>query len=303
MDPDSIAAAFGLGAGARLSDGAVARGRQGEVWRLETAEGPFAVKVPFERVEEGDVAGAAAFHEAAHAAGVPTPAIRRSGSGEVLADVDGHRLRVYDWVDVLPPDLALDPVEVGRMVARLHLVPDPASDHGPVPEWYAEPVGVRRWDALVDEVRSRQEPFAPVLAALRDELVALDAWVAPHPRPRTCHRDLWADNVRATPDGGVCVLDWENSGPADPAYELACVLFEFGRGEAGRVRTLVDSYVEAGGPARLTDHHDFSMLIAQLGHITEHAARAGEAEWVGELVDDPHTRQVLGSLLSEVVVR
>ena len=50
---------------------------------------------------------------------------------------------------------------------------------------------------------------------------------------QTCHRDLWADNVLPTADGGVCVIDWENSGPADPSQELGCVLFEFARGDLG----------------------------------------------------------------------
>ena len=55
---------------------------------------------------------------------------------------------------------------------------------------------------------------------------------------QTCHRDLWADNVLPTADGGVCVIDWENSGPADPSQELGCVLFEFARFDPGRVRAL-----------------------------------------------------------------
>ena len=31
-----------------------------------------------------------------------------------------------------------------------------------------------------------------------------------------CHLDLWADNLRGTPDGGVCVIDFDNAGPAEP---------------------------------------------------------------------------------------
>ena len=53
VDAAEIADAFGLGRAVRLSDGPVARGKQGEVWRLETAEGRWAVKVPFERVDGG----------------------------------------------------------------------------------------------------------------------------------------------------------------------------------------------------------------------------------------------------------
>ena len=55
---------------------------------------------------------------------------------------------------------------------------------------------------------------------------------------------------------------------------------------------------------------DFSMLIAQLGHITEIAAtdwlepnprspsRADAAAWISEVLDDPHTRDRLDGLLT-----
>ncbi len=129
---------------------------------------------------------------------------------------------------------------------------------------------------------------------------------------QTCHRDLWSDNVLATADGEVCVIDWENSGPADPSQELACVLFEFPFSDSGRARALTDAYREAGGPARVNRRGHFSMLIAQLGHITEVAAtdwlkpnlrspdRADSAAWVGEVLDEPHTRDVLETLLETV---
>ena len=129
---------------------------------------------------------------------------------------------------------------------------------------------------------------------------------------RTCHCDLWADNVLPTADGGVCVIDWENSGPADPSHELACVLFEFARGDAGRARALAGGYREAGGPGTVSRRGHFSMLVAQLGHITETAAmdwlepnprspdRAAATAWIGEVLDEPHTRELLDSLLRSI---
>ena len=128
----------------------------------------------------------------------------------------------------------------------------------------------------------------------------------------TCHRDLWADNVLPTADGGVCVIDWDNSGPADPSQELGCVLFEFARSDPGRAQALINAYREAGGPATVSRRGHFSMLIAQLGHITEMAAtdwlqptprspdRADSAAWIGEVLDEPHTRELLESLLGAV---
>jgi aminoglycoside phosphotransferase (APT) family kinase protein len=183
------------------------------------------------------------------------------------------------------------------------------SESDPVDAWYTEPVGADGWDALIERLVSAEAPFAGRLAELRDELVALESWLEPAGAVRRCHRDLWADNFLPTANGGVCVIDWENSGPADPAQELACVLFEFARNDPGRARALDDAYRRAGGPGRVDRRGNFTMLIAQLGHITEIAAmdwlqpnprsphRDDSAAWVGEVLDEPHTRAMLETLL------
>ena len=73
MDAAEVARRFALGEVARLSEGPVARGKQGLVWRLDTADGSWAVKVPFWPSGEDEVRSATAFLEAACAAGVPAP--------------------------------------------------------------------------------------------------------------------------------------------------------------------------------------------------------------------------------------
>lgn len=310
MDAADLARRFALDGAARLSDEPVARGKQGVVWRLETADGCWAVKAPFHQSKEEDVGAATAFQEAAYTAGVPTPRVRRTTEGTVFATIEGKQVRVYEWVDLRAPDPGLDPALVGAVVAAIHRVPD--TDRGPLDGWYHEPVGADRWDQLIERLRNAGASFADRLADLRDELVALESWLEPPQVLQTCHRDLWADNVLPTRDGGVCVIDWENSGPADPSQELACVLFEFARADPGRARALTNAYQETGGPARVTRRGHFSMLIAQLGHITELAAtdwlnpnprsprRVDSAAWIGEVLDEPHTRELLDALLGAV---
>lgn len=311
VDGTEIARRFGLGARARLSDGPVARGKQGLVWRLDTADGRWAVKVPLSWSSEDAVRPTTEFQEAARASGVPAPEVRRTTTGRVLADVGGMRLRVYEWVDLLPPDPGLDPDVVGAVVAAVHQVP--VADVGPVDPWFQEPVGAGRWDELVSLLTRAGAPFADRLAALRDELVALESWIEPPEVLCACHRDLWADNLLPTAAGGVCVVDWDNSGLADPSQELGYVLFEFARSDVGRARTLCDAYRDGGGPGYVQRRGHFSMLIAQLGHITEIAAmdwlvpnrrspdRAESAAWISEVFDDPHTRARLDDLLAAVV--
>ncbi|MDQ3105222.1 MAG: phosphotransferase [Actinomycetota bacterium] len=308
MDATELARRFGLGGVAQLSEGAVARGKEGVIWRLDSADGSWAVKAPFQPESEDALRQSTEFQEAACAAGVPTPKVRRTTDGRILAAVGGAQVRLYKWVDLLAPNPRLDPAQVGATLAAIHQVP--YSEPGSVHRWYPEPVGGQRWDDLVAKLRQAGAPFAGRLAGLRDELVALESWLEPPQQVRTCHRDLWADNLLPTADGGVCVIDWENSGPADPSQELGCVLFEYARDDPGRARELVAAYRESGGPASVNRRGHFSMLIAQLGHITENAAtdwlepnlrspeRADAAAWIAEVIDDPHTREILDGLLA-----
>ena len=121
----SILAAFDLGPWGRLSDGPVASGRLGSIWRLDTERGSWAVKqlgdVPDEELAE--LLGGAAFQEAALAAGIPTPAPRRTRAGELIACPDGARVRLHAWVELHEPiygitsqRIAIEPPAAGGLV-------------------------------------------------------------------------------------------------------------------------------------------------------------------------------------------
>jgi Ser/Thr protein kinase RdoA (MazF antagonist) len=306
----SILAAFDLGPSGRLSDGPVASGRLGSIWRLDTERGSWAVKqlgdVPDEELAE--LLEGAAFQEAALAAGIPTPAPRRTRAGELIACPDGVRVRLHAWVELHEPDPSLDPAEVGWLVAGLHRVEfEGAIGLDP---WYTEPVGTARWAELVGALRARHAPFADELDALLPELVAMEAYLGGPPRAlRTCHRDLWADNVRRAHDGSLCVFDFDNAGRADPSQELALVLVEYCTTDPRRASVLRAAYAEAGGPGRVAEPTDFAMPIAQLSHIVAEGCRrwlaattdddrADNEGWVREFVDRPLTRSVIDALLA-----
>ncbi len=151
MDAEDLARQFGLGRAVRLSDDPVARGKQGLVWRLDTSDGSWAVKMPLNPSDEDEAAAATVFQEAAFAAGVPTPRVRRTTEGRVFATVAGRQVRVYEWVDLGIPDTGLDPALVGAVVAAIHRVG--AADPGPLDPWYHEPVGAGRWDFSIPSWR------------------------------------------------------------------------------------------------------------------------------------------------------
>src|SRR5262249_17116535 len=138
LDAGAIAARFALGAGARL-EGPVARGELGQVWRLSTNDGTWAVKEPFEAPARDEVEADARYQEVVAAAGVPMPAVVRSVDGEVAVTFDERCVRLYTWVDLSTPDRTLAPDVVGTTVAAIHRV----RHHGASGEhpWYTEPLG------------------------------------------------------------------------------------------------------------------------------------------------------------------
>jgi Ser/Thr protein kinase RdoA (MazF antagonist) len=268
-DGREIAETFELG-GDGLLEGPIARGEVGQVWKLTTRTGTFAVKEPFDARSADGADDEARFQDLAIESGVPAPAVIRAGDGRVAADIGTSRVRVYEWVDLRPADRALDPALVGAAVAKLHRV----RYHGRngLHPWYSEPVGARAWDSLGAELVAAGAPFADRLAERRDELVALELLLEGPTSVQTCHRDLFADNVLSTATGQLCIIDWENSGLADPSQELAVVLFEFAAQDGERARILYEAYRNDGGPGTVTRPESFAMAIAQLGHIGHHSA-------------------------------
>jgi aminoglycoside phosphotransferase (APT) family kinase protein len=274
-----------------------ARGEQGRIWRLDTDTGVFAIKELIMRQTEGDAAADVGYQEAVLATGeVPMPRPVRTVSGEVLVDLAAHQVRTYEWVDLLAMDRTLDPAIIGATVAAIHLI-----DHAPARPligWYTEPVGEPRWRQLLQDVLAARAPFAEALAAEIPELLALEALLERPQNLRACHRDLWADNILPTPAGGVCVIDWENFGLADPAQELPMAMIDFAFHDQQRITKLYQSYQESGGPARVSGYGAFTMVIAQFGHFWEVAittylaataveVKAHSLDRIAELLDEP----------------
>ncbi|MEO7754533.1 MAG: aminoglycoside phosphotransferase family protein [Terracoccus sp.] len=236
----------------------------------------------------------AAFATRAREHGVRTPEVVRGVSGDVVVEVGGHPLRVWEWVDLGSRTRRLDPSAVGDLVARLHRCA-PASDE-PVGSWFAAGFGQESWRALHEQVAAHGAPFAEALGRLLPDFVAVESVIEPHRSPILCHRDLWADNVLPDETGRPWVVDFENLGPADPSQELAMVLFEFGDGDPSRARDLHGAYVEAGGPGRVTRRGHFTMLVAAQAHIGQLAC----ARWVGAVEDEPR-RALLADSFDEIV--
>ena len=306
---EQVAETFGLGSPWAPMVWA-ANGEQGVIWRLDTAQGSFAVKELLIARTESGVAREVAFHEQAAAAATTYDVARtvRTTDGLVLATIAGRQVRVQTWLDMAGPDPGLEPSAVGRMLAELHAAGDPSTDE--VDPWFTDAVGAARWHALVDGLSAAGSPALDRIARAVPRLVELETLLAPPTRLRICHRDLWADNVRLTPAGRLCVFDWDNCGPADPSHELAMLLYEYGLDSPERIGALYDAYRSAGGPARVTGPGDLTMVIAQFGHFYEMAIERllrpavspADSTWANgrfdELEDRPLTMDSIGLILA-----
>ena len=264
VQAQAVADAFGLGHATSLSD-PVARGELGEIRRLETEHGSFAVKQELESRSVGDVETSTAYHRVCWEAGIATPEPLRATTGGFTAQLDGEQVRVYAWTELADPDPMLDPAAVGTLVAALHRVrrPWPTSEIDP---WFEAPIGRAEWTRVLDTSRAAGASYAERLAELLPDLLEIEEILTPMRPIQTCHLDLWADNVRRS-DGRPFVIDFDNAGPGDPSREIAMVIVEFGRGDAARQRTLSDAYLAAGGPGRLHDRSDLALVVAELHHV------------------------------------
>ena len=259
-----------------------ARGHMGVVWSLETDRGRFAVKQLLQPLDEQAVATEVALQTEMLRRGVPAPAPLRTAQGTVLADVGGLLVRVSTWVDLAEPRTDLDPAAVGALLAVMHRDPLPAP--GPVDAWYVEPVATGTWDELHAALAAAGAPFAAEFEGFARHQLRMQEFFAAPRSLQLCHRDLWADNLRTTPGGGLCVIDWDLCGPADPAQELAVLLTEFCYGRPERARALYAAYLDGGGTGRITGRGDFTMAQAQFGHFATTAAR----QWLA--TDDEQAR-------------
>src|SRR6478609_1449751 len=91
-----VADAFTLGRATSFSD-PVARGELGEIRRLETDRGTFAIKQEFESWSVDDAETSTAYHRACWEAGIPTPEPLRAVTGGFTAQIDGRQVRAYSW--------------------------------------------------------------------------------------------------------------------------------------------------------------------------------------------------------------
>jgi Ser/Thr protein kinase RdoA (MazF antagonist) len=279
------------------------RGALGQIWRLDVGSSHYALKEIFaEPPSDASIAVELTFTRRAARAGVRLPASHPDRQGRhLLTTPDGTWLRLYDWVDVKPVDLTVraTPHELGTLFARLHrCAPATAAEPGggPPHPWYDHVPAVYEWAGAA----ASGAPWTALLAERLSTLPELCAAVGPADPAGliVCHRDLHPENVLADPAGALVVVDWDNIGPAAPGRELAQALFDWfcdhSSADLDAVRAMYETYVREGGPGRISEPADFTMLLAtrlnfllvQAGIAIDPGAEQRHREWAEREIDE-----------------
>lgn len=113
----------------------------------------------------------------------------------------------------------------------------------------------------------------PLPCRTRDGRVVLPAGEAAPPWSVRVYR--WADLAGGQAvTGGVIVLDWENSGPAQPERELAAIMSDLAADVSPQAaQAAYAAYQAAGGPATLSRTAHFATAAAVQGHLLQFYSR------------------------------
>ncbi|NUT40743.1 MAG: phosphotransferase [Thermoactinospora sp.] len=263
-----VFAEYGLAEGTMSVAG---RGAMGRIWRLDSGGSSYAMKEFFwAGLDEAAVREEAALRDRAVELGLRAPLNLPTTSGAYLAERDGTQVRLYSWADGVPGSPA-DAEEAGTILGTLHATA--LLTGRPVDPWYDRVAAAPgRWSEIPEAV-----PYEERLAELAALVRPADPGSA-----RLCHLDMKQSNLMRAPDGGLVVLDWDNTGPGVPERELAGMLLRWhhhdGQVDGDGIKATVAAYRRACGLGPPSGLGAFSMEAAVLLNYLDAQARLAADE-------------------------
>ena len=280
-----------------------ARGLQGEVWRLTTTTGTWAVKETFGPITEDEARSWGEFQEAARRAGVPAPPVRRTRWPPLISPATGRSGCTAGSTSAdRTPDSTRARRGGGGQAAPSRRCRPTGRRTGGTPSRSARRPGTSSWMRV--RPRARRSPSG--WPRIRDDLVALEMDHDPD-GARTAVPSRPLGRQRPPHGGGVVSASSTGTTAARPiraASWLWCCSSSLARTrpEGGDARGVSIS----GGPGRLRETADFAMLAAQLGHIVAMHLR----RWLDPASSEPTRQRALvgieefvDSALTPTVVR
>lgn len=225
-------------------------GHNSRHWKAQTASGLVAL-----RLYGPDTSPADATHEhqvlvALAQCGVPVPRPIPSTTGNTLVRHGGRLWSAFEWIDGTPLRGGDDEAaaRVGATLAQAHSCTSArrgGHTFSPLVKFADTP----RWGGLsLRAALTTYDDHDPIRAPLlRSALGRMDDLLGPH---RTAlsqnlvltHGDLHPGNVRATPDGGLIILDWAFAHLDHPVADLGVAYRLWGPAFA----SLLEGYSSAG---------------------------------------------------------
>ena len=306
---------------------AVARQWAGQAWSLSTDRGRWLARELFDWYDGGDRAAEVMLAEAAAAAGIRTPPLKRSRSGAVIDTVDAPhgrtRWRVFGWRSLGPmPTTPVDPklaAAAGAIIGRVHALALPPPR--PIDPWLTRRRPEAEWWDLHRAATQAEVPWAHALAAAIPAIVELST-IVDRGDPNdaavlsACH---YAPDAFRTAGDDLVVVSWEYAGAMTPRWDLGHALARWSAGvgadevNAPAGRALLDAYRAEARDVALGEI-DLGIFSADISavlnwtatriHIALHAhdaaRRAAAAREIPELLSVPPSRRRYERILAAV---
>jgi aminoglycoside phosphotransferase (APT) family kinase protein len=204
------------------------------------------------------------------------------------AAIGGWTLRSFTWMDgVAPGEVLRDRTriyrffgELAQSLRTLHSLPAPGFSSrldGSAPSYtrWSDCISYRL-PRVLERVRATA-CFADADARQDvDSITALSTAVDASARSAICHRDIYLDNLLATPSGGVAaILDFDGAEAWDPAIDIVKLRWLVFPDHAGAEEAFMDSY---GEQPQWEERLRLAELLELLNAVPN-AVAAGDAEF------------------------
>jgi Ser/Thr protein kinase RdoA (MazF antagonist) len=278
---------FGLGTPRRMTW--TAQGAMGQVWRLDTEAGSYAVKESLQRQDptsfELQLRFAAAVSERAHEAGLVVPGPVRSTAGPLLLPIrakhgtEPRHVRVATWITGSPGvDTSSAASWLGSTMAIIENLPDlppPPPRDAWMQAWFTQAPSTVQWTDLAERSDNAGAPWTTALTRQLPAFAALTEIVGPAQADRliVAHTDLQPNNVLTT-TSGYTLLDWDDAASTSRDRVLARAITDWhlhrGVIDVDAVHATLTAYRAGGGTGTLHQVDAFGDLAAAfLNHLYE----------------------------------